>query len=76
MYDNYFRYEEQVRNVQKKMQSMEGQYDSCTETLFEVSLKLEEKEKAYNNTDGDAGGLARRVLLLEEEVDRSILFIN
>merc|ERR1719360_208232 len=53
------------------MQSMEGQFDSCTETLFEVTIKLEEKEKAYNNTEGDVGGLARRALLLEEDVERS-----
>ena len=32
------RYEEQVRNIQKKMQSMEGQFDSCTEQLFEVDV--------------------------------------
>merc|ERR1719312_1741249 len=53
------------------MQSMEGHFDSCTEQLFEVSLKLEEKEKAYNNTEGDVGGLSRRALLLEEDVERS-----
>merc|ERR1719259_695919 len=53
------------------MQTMEGQFDSCTEQLFEVSLKLEEKEKAYNNTEGDVGGLSRRALLLEEDVERS-----
>lgn len=53
------------------MQSLEGQFDSCTEQLFEVSLKLEHKEKAYSNAEGDVGGLSRRVLLLEEEVERS-----
>merc|ERR1719402_1183685 len=51
------------------MQSMEGSFDLCTEQLFEVSLKLEEKEKAYNNTEGDVGGLSRRALLLEEDVE-------
>merc|ERR1719244_1952870 len=53
------------------MQSMEGSFDMCTEQLFEVSLKLEEKEKAYNNTEGEVGGLSRRALLLEEDVERS-----
>ena len=37
---------------------------------MKVSLKLEEKEKAYNNTEGDVGGLSRRALLMEEEVVR------
>ena len=27
------------------MQSLEGQYDDCTEQVFEVGLKLEQKEK-------------------------------
>jgi len=69
--DNADKFEEQVRQIQKKMQTMEGSFDSCTEQLFEVSLKLEEKEKAYNNTEGDVGGLTRRALLLEDSVLRS-----
>merc|ERR1712080_734905 len=42
------RHDEQLKTIQKKIQAMEGSFDSCTEQLFEVSLKLEEKEKAYN----------------------------
>merc|ERR1719322_40017 len=53
------------------MQSMEGQFDACTETLFDVSLKLEVKEKAFANAEGDVGGLSRRILLLEDEVEKS-----
>merc|ERR1711893_133078 len=53
------------------MQSLEGQFDVCTEQLFEGTLKLEEKEKALSNAEGDVGALSRRVLLLEEEVERS-----
>ena len=34
-----------LRTIQKKMQSLEGQYDDCTEQVFEVGLKLEQKEK-------------------------------
>ena len=33
------------RNVQKKIQGMEGQYDVCTEDLFNQSIRLEELEK-------------------------------
>ena len=50
------------------MQALEGQFDSCTEQLFEVTLKLEVKEKNLANAEGDVGSLSRRVLLLEEEV--------
>ena len=35
------------------MQTMEGSFDVCTEQLFEVTLKLEEKEKAYGNAESD-----------------------
>jgi len=65
------RNDDQLKNIQKKIQSMEGSFDACTETLFEVSLKLEEKEKAYNNTEGDVGGLSRRVMLMEDDLEKS-----
>ena len=57
--------------MQKKMQSMEGQFDTCVETLFEVGLKLELKQKVLSNAEGDVGSMSRRVLLLEEEDERS-----
>ena len=50
------------------MQSLEGQFDTCTEQLFEVVLKLEVKEKNLANAEGEAGSLSRRVTLIEEEV--------
>merc|ERR1712088_612532 len=53
------------------MQSLEGQFDCATEQLFEVGLKLEQKEKACSSAEGDVGGLSRRALLIEEEVERS-----
>ena len=34
------KFEEQLRNIQKKMQSMEGQFDACTEDLFNQTLKV------------------------------------
>lgn len=53
------------------MQSMEGQFDTCVETLFEVGLKLELKQKVLSNAEGDVGSMSRRVQLLEEEDERS-----
>merc|ERR1719490_740696 len=49
------------------MQTLEGQFDCSTEQLFEVGLKLEQKEKAYSSAEGDVGGLSRRALLIEEK---------
>ena len=65
------RTEDQVRNLQKKLQSLEGQYDSCSENLFSANVKLEEKEKVFANAEADVGNLSRRILLIEDEVQRS-----
>lgn len=59
-------YEEQVRSLQKKIQAMEGQFDCCTEDLFNQTIKLEDMEKKAGNAEGMVGDLARRLLLLEE----------
>jgi hypothetical protein len=50
---------------------MDSQYDTCTENFFHASLKLEEKEKLFDNAEADEGSLSRRVRLLEDEVERS-----
>ena len=50
----------QVRNLQKKLQALEGRYDTCTEDLFNVTNKLEEKEKIFASAEGDVANLARR----------------
>ena len=63
--------EEQLRTLQKKYQSIEGQFDCCSEDLFHATIKLEEKEKLVGNLEGDVGGLARRIVLMEEEEERS-----
>ncbi len=34
-----------MRSLQKKLQALEGKYDTCSEDLFNVTTKLEEKEK-------------------------------
>ena len=60
-----------MRTIQKKMQTMEAQFDNCTEQLFDVTQKFEVKEKLYSNAEGDVGALSRRALLLEEDVERS-----
>ncbi len=57
--------------MQKKLQALEGRYDTCTEDLFNVTTKLEEKEKIAASAEGDVGNLSRRILLVEDEVQRS-----
>jgi hypothetical protein len=48
------------------LQAMEGQFDACTEDLFNQTIKLEDMEKKAGNAEGQVGDLARRLLLLEE----------
>jgi hypothetical protein len=38
---------------------MEGQFDTCTEGLFDGIQKLEVKEKLFGNAEGDVGALSR-----------------
>jgi len=58
--------EEQVKNLQKKIQATESAYDVCTEDLFTQTIKLEEMEKKAGSAESQVGDLARRVLLMEE----------
>merc|ERR1711970_1101625 len=64
-------FEDQVKNLQKKIQQTEAQYDVCTEDLFNQTIKLEEMEKKAGNAEGCVGDLARRLLLLEENAVKS-----
>lgn len=63
--------EDTIRSIHKKTQALEGQYDSCMEALFDVTTKMEVKEKAYGIAEADVGSLSRRLLLLEDDVVKS-----
>merc|ERR1711910_274727 len=64
------KFEEQVRNVQKKMQAMESQFDVCTEDLFNQTVKLEEMEKKAGNAEGEVSALRSRLILLQENNEK------
>jgi len=64
------KFEEQVRNIQKKMQAMESAFDVCTEDLFNQSLKLEEMEKKAGNAEGEVSSLRSRLILLQENNEK------
>ena len=64
------RYEEHVRNIQKKMQVMESSFDVCTEDLFTQSVKLEEMEKKAGNAESEVSGLRSRLILLQENNEK------
>jgi len=64
-------FEEQVRNLQRKIQQTESAFDVATEDLFNQTVKLEDMEKKAGNAEGQVGDLARRLLLLEETSQKS-----
>ena len=64
------KFEEQLRNVQKKMQAMESQFDVCTEDLFNQTIKLEEMEKKAGNAEGEVSSLRGRLILLQENNEK------
>jgi len=64
------KYEEQVRNILKKMQAMESAFDVCTEDLFNQSVKLEEMEKKAGNAESEVSGLRGRSILLQENNEK------
>merc|ERR1712203_762193 len=61
-------FEEQVKNLQKKIQQTESAFDVCTEDLFNQTIEMEKKA---GNAEGQVGDLARRLLLMEESSVKS-----
>merc|ERR1712181_51013 len=64
------KFEEQGRNIQKKMQAMESAFDVCTEDLFNQTVKLEEMEKKAGNAEGEVSALRSRLILLQENNEK------
>jgi len=64
------KFEEQLRNVQKKMQVMESNFDVCTEDLFNQTTKLEEMEKKAGNAESEVSALRSRLILLQENNEK------
>jgi len=64
------KFEEQVRNIQKKMQAMESAFDVCTEDLFNQTVKLEEMEKKAGNAESEVSALRGRNILLQENNEK------
>merc|ERR1719369_1602642 len=52
------------------MQAMEGQFDCCTEELFNQTIKLEEMEKKSGNAEAEVSALRSRLILLQENTEK------
>ena len=51
--------EEQVRDLQKKMQHVENELDQTIEKLQSTVTRLDEKDKAYQTAEGEIQALQR-----------------
>ena len=56
-----------IRDYGKKCSKLEFDFDETNEQLVKVSAALEEKEKSLEELESDIQGLARRIMLMEEE---------
>merc|ERR550534_2953448 len=53
------------------MQQLESDLDVTQEKLLNANQKLEEKEKALLNAEGEVAALNRRIQMLEEDLEKS-----
>jgi len=59
-----------IRDLQKKISGLEAKFDETFEKLQSSTTKEEEKNKEWKDAEEDVNNLARRMLLLEDEVKR------
>jgi len=60
-----------IRDLGKKIQTYECDYDETNDKLVKVNQIYEEKEKEFKNAEEDVGALSRRVMLMEEEAKKA-----
>merc|ERR1719195_1587503 len=53
------------------MQQLENDLDQTQEKLMNANQRLEEKEKALQNAEGEVAALNRRIQMLEEDLEKS-----
>lgn len=60
----------EIRDLQKKIGNLEAKYDEVSEKFIQATTKEEEKEKDWKDKEDDVNNLSRRMLLVEDEVNR------
>jgi len=60
-----------IRDLGKKIQTYEVDFDETNDKLTKVLATFEEKEKEFKNAEEDVGALTRRVMLMEEEATKA-----
>ena len=60
-----------IRDLGKKTQSYEVEFDETNDKLTKVLGSLEEKEKCFKTAEEEVSALSRRILLMEEEAKKA-----
>ena len=65
------KYQVDIRDLGKKIQTYECDFDEANDKLTKVQATFEQKEKDYKSAEEEVGGLSRRVMLMEEETKKA-----
>merc|ERR1712107_174615 len=60
-----------IRDLGKKIQGYEVEFDETNDKLTKSLAALEEKEKNYKNAEEEVSALSRRIMLMEEEAKKA-----
>merc|ERR1712110_868516 len=60
-----------IRDLGKKIQNREMNYDETSDKLTKASESLEEADKQHKEVESDVAALTRRIMLMEEEDKKS-----
>jgi len=60
-----------IRDLGKKIQGLEMNYDETNDKLTKASESLEEADKQHKEVESDVAALTRRIMLMEEEDKKS-----
>merc|ERR1711990_1300737 len=60
-----------IRDYGKKVHGFEIEFDETTDKLNKATETYEEKDKLHKEVEGDIAALSRRIMLMEEEANKS-----
>lgn len=60
-----------IRDLGKKTQTYECDYDETNDKLAKVNASLEEKEKSFKTAEEEVSASSRRIMLMEEEAKKA-----
>ena len=60
-----------IRDLGKKINGYEVEFDETNDKLIKALSALEEKEKSLKNAEEEVSALSRRIMLMEEEAKKA-----